>query len=87
MFFRADWLDALGMEIPSTMDEVNEYLYAVKEMDPYGNGLTVPLGCRTIAELAYCFLGGYVDSGNGLWMDEDGTIKPVYLHEGYAGLR
>ena len=83
MFFRADWLDELGMDIPTNMDEVNEYLYAVKELDPYGNGLTVPLAARSVSELQYCFLGGYVDGGNGMWIDEDGLVKPVYLADGY----
>ena len=32
-----------GMEMPTTMAELNEYLYKIKELDPYGNGETIPL--------------------------------------------
>lgn len=84
MFFRAEWLDELGMSIPSNMDEVNAYLYAVKELDPAGNGNTIPLLCNRMDRLMYCFVGGYVDGGNGMWMDADGKIKPVYLAEGFT---
>ena len=31
------------MEMPTTMAELNEYLYKIKELDPYGNGETIPL--------------------------------------------
>jgi len=33
------FLDALGMEVPETIDEFYEYLVAVKEGDPNGNGI------------------------------------------------
>ncbi len=84
LFFRADWLDELDMEVPSTMEEVNAYLYAVKELDPYGNGQTVPLATSKYTDLEYAFVGGYVKTGNGMWLDEtDGLVKPVYLADGY----
>lgn len=84
IFFRAEWLDELGMEIPSTMEELNEYLYAVKEQDLAGNGNTIPLLCNMLDRLQYCFVGGYVENGNGMWLDEDGSVKPVYLADGYT---
>lgn len=40
---RNDWLELTGMEMPTTMAELNEYLYKIKELDPYGNGETIPL--------------------------------------------
>ena len=30
-YIRKDWLDELGMEMPTTKEELGEYLYAVKE--------------------------------------------------------
>ncbi len=85
LFFRADWLDKLNMAVPSTFEEVETYLYAVKELDPYGNGQTIPLGTSNINHLQNAFLGGFVKGGNGMWLDEtDGLIKPVYLAEGYT---
>lgn len=85
VFFRMQWLDDLGIEMPSTFDELNAYLYAVKEADPAGNGNTIPLLCNRLDRLQYCFLGGFVKGGNGMWIDEaDGKVKPVYLAEGYT---
>lgn len=85
MFFRAEWLDKLGLPIPSTLDEVNAYLYAAKEADLAGNGNTIPLVCNRYDRLQYCFVGGYVKTGNGRWLDEtDKKVKPVYLAEGYT---
>lgn len=92
IMYRTDWLDQLEMEIPATFDEFNDYLYKIKELDPYGNGETIPLilekgsseaGILDRAE--YAFLGGYVESGNGKWVDEsDGKVKPEWLAEGYT---
>lgn len=33
------WLDAVGMESPTTIDELQEVLIAFRDMDPNGNGL------------------------------------------------
>ena len=85
MFFRADWLDKLGMKVPSTFEEVEKYLYEVKKLDPYGNGQTVALGTNSTGHLQSVFVGGFVKGGNGMWKDEaDGLVKPVYLAKGYT---
>lgn len=92
IMYRTDWLDLLGMDIPSTFDEFNDYLYKVKDLDPYGNGETIPLMLeKGTSELGildraeYAFLGGYVENGNGKWIDEtDGKVKPEWLADGYT---
>ncbi len=38
MFWRKDWLDNLGLEIPETLEEYEEVLTAFVEQDPDGNG-------------------------------------------------
>lgn len=38
MFWRKDWLDKLGLEIPETLEEYEEVLTAFVEQDPDGNG-------------------------------------------------
>lgn len=38
MFVRQDWLDALGLEMPQTMEELKEVAYAFTYDDPDGNG-------------------------------------------------
>src|SRR5699024_12210470 len=37
-WFRQDWLDELGMDVPKTTDEFYDYLKAVKETDLIGDG-------------------------------------------------
>lgn len=92
IMYRTDWLDQLGMEIPSTFDEFNDYLYKVRELDPYGNGETIPLmlekgssDAGILDRAEYALLGGYVENGNGKWLDEaDGKVKPEWIAEGYT---
>ena len=38
-FIRQDWLDKLGLEVPTTVDELYEVLTAFRNEDPNGNGL------------------------------------------------
>lgn len=38
-WIRKDWLDKLGLEIPTTVDELHDVLYAFRTQDPNGNGL------------------------------------------------
>ncbi|MDR3284043.1 MAG: extracellular solute-binding protein [Treponema sp.] len=46
MFIRKDWLDALGLPLPSTTEEYHQALKAFKEQDPGGVGKNrvIPLG-------------------------------------------
>ncbi len=36
--YRKDWLDKLGLEVPKTLDELHDVLYAFANNDPDGNG-------------------------------------------------
>ena len=79
------------MEMPTTMAELNEYLYKIKELDPYGNGETIPLilekgGSTEVLNTAESvLLGGFVKSGNGKWLDEtDNKVKPEWIADGYV---
>lgn len=38
MFWRKDWLDKLGLEVPETLDDYEKVLTAFVEQDPDGNG-------------------------------------------------
>ncbi len=38
-YIRKDWLDKLGLEVPTTVDEYYNVLKAFREQDPNGNGL------------------------------------------------
>lgn len=62
-YIRKDWLDELGMNIPTTKEELGAYLYAVKEKNLGGEN-TIPwaMSGRTDTEKMYLnFVGSYVD--------------------------
>ena len=69
-FYNKTYLDAMGMEIPTTLDEAIKVLYAFKEQDPAGQGAAnLPIAaansywmdCTTYFLQAFGFVGG----GNG----------------------
>jgi putative aldouronate transport system substrate-binding protein len=52
-WIRTDWLDALGLDVPQTVEEYENVLRALKTQDPNGNGLAdeVPFFARQWPEL------------------------------------
>lgn len=54
-----EWLEELDMDIPETTGEFYEYLKAVKELDPAGNGETIPYGGTVITELVQWLSGSF----------------------------
>lgn len=44
---RQDWLDKVGLQVPTTMDEWHTVLKAFKEQNPGGTGNTIPFGNQT----------------------------------------
>lgn len=56
-----DWLEALDMDMPETTEDFYEYLKAVKEKDPNGNGKAdeIPYGAPGIDTLLDFLLGSY----------------------------
>ena len=63
------WLDAVGKELPTTLDEYTEVLRAFKEQDPNGNGQA--------DEIPYCFSEdmwcAYATNTMGWWGIGDGA--------------
>ena len=84
-YIRKDWLDQTGLDMPTTVDELEEVLAAFKEADFAGNGQTVPLLVANEAEgLDLGFSGGFTEYGYGYWLDEeDNLIKPAELQPGF----
>lgn len=64
-FINKDWLETLDMDMPETTDEFYDYLKAVKEGDPNGNGENdeVPYGAPDIDTL-YTYLRGSFNLAN-----------------------
>ena len=94
------WLDQLGLETPTTTDELKTVLEAFATQDPNGNGVndeialtgSVPSatwGCFTPYYLmnAFIFYNGDL-ANNGLSLDEDGktVIAPYTTEQWKAGL-
>ncbi|MEO1314062.1 MAG: sugar ABC transporter permease, partial [Pseudomonadota bacterium] len=88
-FIRYDWLDALGLEVPQTVEEVENVLIAFRDQDPNGNGLKdeVPYFARQWPELIRLVtLWDGRSSGSDTYHDfyvDDGQIKHPYAGEGY----
>lgn len=63
-FIRKDWLDAMGMEIPKTKEELAAYLQAVKDQNPGGVDKVIPwaMSGRADTEKNYlAFISSYAD--------------------------
>lgn len=73
---RQDWLDDLGMDKPTTFDELHDVLKAFKD----DKGATDALFVQATGTTDY-FLGGY-GVGTGMYVD-NGTIKYGPLEKGY----
>ncbi len=86
---RGDWLDALGLEYPTTIDEFTEVLRAFTEDDPDGNGTadtygftaTKPSGSSTPFDFVFFAFGAeYSDYQLG----DDGNVKAFFEYDGFV---
>ncbi|PZE21522.1 ABC transporter substrate-binding protein [Paenibacillus xerothermodurans] len=81
---RKDWLDKLGLQMPTTIDEWHTVLKAFKEQDPNGNGQAdeIPI-IITLGELngSHAFIGAFGIT-NGFFQDAGkvkyGPLQPQY---------
>ena len=55
MYIRKDWLDKLGMEMPTTKEEFHQALIAFKEQDPGGVGLDRVIPMEARSDVLACF--------------------------------
>ncbi|WP_404455571.1 extracellular solute-binding protein [Virgibacillus necropolis] len=79
-WFRQDWLDALGMDLPKTTEEFYQYLKAVKEKDPNGNGKAdeVPYGGTNIGTIISWLEGSFGVGNRGVpYIDMDPKEQKV----------
>lgn len=76
---RKDWLDAVGLDVPTDMDEWYQVLKAFKTQDPNGNGKNdeIPI-CLASSGWKY-FLPAYgIDDDPSIMKDENGNAKVVF---------
>ncbi len=89
-WIRTDWLDALDLEVPSTIEEYEAVLIAFRDQDPNGNGLQdeIPFFARHWQEfIRLVTLFGGRSTGSDDYHDfvvtSEGVIQHPYMGEGY----
>lgn len=85
MIYRKDWADKLGLQPPSTVDELFAMAKAFTEQDPDGNGKKDTTGIVDRNELVY---GAFktVSSWFGTpnsWGEKDGKLAPEFTFQQY----
>jgi len=86
LYINQTWLDNLGLQLPTTMDELEEVMIAFRDGDPNGNGSTtdeIPLdfsGFPTF--MLACFGVPLMNESDGYYV-EDGTVKNYRVDERY----
>lgn len=82
--YRGDWLEKLGMEVPTTLDELHDVLYAFTHNDPDGNGNDDTWGYSPHSSGHYHYFFSEMFGAYGVlpfdWQEVDGKIV-------YGGLR
>lgn len=97
MWIRQDWLDNLGLEMPTTMDEFKEVAYAFTYSDPDGNGKDDTYGLALDGinvlnssvgntEPVFEAFGGYLGS-DGLTYLDDGSGEIVWGGANTEGMK
>ena len=86
LYINKTWVDALGLQMHSTMDELHEVLLAFRDKDPNGNGDTtdeIPLDFNGFPSfLLGCFGVPLMNESDGYYV-EDGTVKNFRVDENY----
>lgn len=74
---RQDWLDELGLDVPTTWEELEATIEAFKEFNPDSFVATRP------GDVHWATLGGFTPNGYSNWLDpEDGMVKPWVMQPG-----
>lgn len=87
-WIRTDWLEKENLEMPKTIDELDNVLRTFKENGTGGEG-TIPLladiaGKHSSKGLHNSFLGAFTEYGYSNWLDPtDNKIKPAELQPGF----
>jgi putative aldouronate transport system substrate-binding protein len=82
LMVRKDWLDKLGLKMPTTIDEFTAMLKAFKDKDPGGNGdKNAPMTIRGDTPMIEDLVGAFGMPNN--WSALDGKLVPRALHPGF----
>ncbi len=95
MFINKKWLDAVGKEIPTTLDELYDVLIAFRDQDPNGNGLKdeIPMmGWNTTGRRgdivgdiinSFVYYPGGVGADDARCIVNDGVVTSSFITEEY----
>ena len=85
MSIRQDWLDNLGLSMPTTIDELYNVLKAFKEQDPDGNGVDDTYGMIVTSYTGPIDnLAVWMGAPNAWGIDpETGDLKPDFMFDEY----
>lgn len=84
MTIRKDWLKKVGLEMPTTIDELYTTLKAFKEKDPDGNGQDDTFGMIvTTAPSTFDSLAIWFGAPNKWGLDGSGDLGPAHLTDEY----
>lgn len=80
---RTDWLENLGLEVPTTVDELYDVMYAFSHDDPDGNGEDDTTGMIVTTYTGpFDTLSIWMGAPN-VWGVEDGQIIPAFSTDEY----
>ncbi|MFC0470669.1 extracellular solute-binding protein [Halalkalibacter kiskunsagensis] len=86
-WINVEWLDQLGLDMPTTTDELKDVLIAFRDNDPAGDGQTIPMsfiindGGQDLGFLFGSF--GLGDNWDRTVVTNDGEVKLTAADEGY----
>lgn len=84
IIYRQDWLEKVGLDVPTNLDEFEEVLRAFTFEDPDGNGKDDTYGLvSTKASTGLDTIAMWFGAPNGWGEDENGQLQPAFLSEGY----
>ena len=71
---RQDWLDKLGLDVPTTSKEMYQVLKAFKEKDPNGNGKADEIPMTGVGADSVCLLLNMFSTHHGFYLDGDKVV-------------
>lgn len=82
---RKDWVDALGMSMPTTLSELEAYFEAVLTKDPNKNGKNdeIPLASVGLDTLIQDFQAYFTGFYGQRYLDSNGKVMKDWTHPGY----
>ena len=87
---REDWVEKLGMEMPTSIVELEEWMQAVLDNDVNGNGIVddeIPMALQSgLWSIRLDFFPPFLGWSGETYMDDEGNIASIYTHPDFKNL-